>query len=141
MTRSLRDILKIADTAFNAGSRVFKQFRGKSRQDAVSFLKNNIEMLKSPITLINLQRVLKGKSPQEIKDVLLNAHKSLSAEDALKIAEVLTSNKIDKKLPDYLEEKVNQIIQDKAKADKNVDLSKTSKPNTPPTSQPKPPKK
>lgn len=111
--KKLKAIFGLVDSAIDTGSKLFGQFKGKTPEEASQFLKNNLKMLKSPMTLINLQQVLRGKSASEIKDTLLNAHKSMSAQDALKIAEILTDKNIDRKLPEYLNKKIDQISQSK----------------------------
>lgn len=125
--KNLKTVFKLVDAAISAGEKVFGQFKGKTPEEAADFLKNNIKMLKSPMTLINLQFALRGKSAGEIKDVLLNAHKSLSPEDAFKIAEVLTDDRVDQKLPEYLEKKINEITANKGNGGKPKPLGKKPK--------------
>ncbi len=105
----LRALFKLADAALSTGDAVMKQFRGKTPAEAGAFLKDNFGRLRSPTTFMNLQKALSGQSADDIKKVLMNGRKHLSAEDALALAEILTSDTVEKKLPEYLEKKVKDI--------------------------------
>lgn len=104
--RDIKELLKLADSLINTGETLHAQFNGKSPKEAMNFLKGNIAALRSPETLQNLQKTLQSQSPKELASFLSKAHTSLSAADALKIAEILTSDDPQQKLPDYLDKKI-----------------------------------
>ena len=74
-----------------------------------------------------MQAAFQGKSATDIGKALISAHKNLSAEDALKIAEILTDDKIDTKLPEYLSKKIDAIAESEAKKPKSPKPSKPPK--------------
>lgn len=112
--KSLKDIMKAADAGLDAVGQIRAQFKGKTPEEARQFLKGNLKSLRSPRTLMNLQKVLKSSSSEDLQKLLREKHKNLSMEDAVKIAQILTSDKIEDKLPKYLDDKVKSLGKDAA---------------------------
>lgn len=104
--KDLKAIAQFADSVVSGGETLREQFKGKSSKEAMDFLRGNLKALKSPQTFTNLQNSLKNQSPTELAEFLASAHKNLSLDDAIKIAEALTSDNPDQALPKYLEKKI-----------------------------------
>ena len=104
--KDLKALAQLADSLISGGESMREQFKGKSRKEAMGFLRGNLKALRSPETFSNLQKSLKNQSPMELAEFLSKAHKNLSLDDAVKIAEALTSDKPDQALPKYLENKI-----------------------------------
>ncbi|MGM0422422.1 MAG: hypothetical protein ACQEQL_04895, partial [Pseudomonadota bacterium] len=107
--RNLKAIMQAADAGIEATEQIRAQFKGKTREEALEFLKTNLKGLRSPATFKNLQKVLQSSSPDDLQKLLKQKHKSLSVEDAINLARILTDDKIDEELPKYLDDKVKSV--------------------------------
>jgi uncharacterized protein YydD (DUF2326 family) len=110
--------MQAADAGIEATEQIRAQFKGKTREEALQFLKTNLKDLRSPATFKNLQKVLQSSSPEDLQKLLKQKHKSLSIEDTINLARILTDDKIDEKLPKYLDDKVKSIAKTKDSAQK-----------------------
>lgn len=107
--KNLKAIMKAADASLNTVEQIKSRFKGKTREEARQFLKDNLKDLRSPKTFQNLQKVLQSSSSEDIQKLLREKHKNLSVDDAMKLADILTDDKIEDKLPKYLDDKVKSL--------------------------------
>ena len=126
-----KNLAKLADTFLETGETLHQRFKGKSRDEAMGFLKSNLQLLRNPQTFQALQQALQGKSATDIRDSLRQSHKNLSWQDAADLARLLTDEKMDEKLPAYLDQKLRRDTQHSAeKASEDKQPKKPSSPKT-----------
>jgi len=102
----IKNAIKLADTALTALGSLRGQFNLRAPKDAHDILKKNLAALKSPETFKSMQKVLMNQSPQDIARLIKQGNKGFSAADALELAKILTDEKMDEKLPEYLDKKI-----------------------------------
>tara|TARA_B100000686_G_C16717943_1_gene933186 strand:+ start:907 stop:1299 length:393 start_codon:yes stop_codon:yes gene_type:complete len=102
----IKAAIHLADTAIKAANQLRAQFNAQSPKDAHKVLKKNLAALKSPETFKNMQKALMNQSPQDIARLIKQGNKSFSMADALELAKILTDEKMDEKLPEYLDKKI-----------------------------------
>lgn len=98
--------IKTAESVITSFNSLRAQFNGKSPAEAKDFMVKNLASLKSPETFQNLQKVLMGQNPMDVAKLIMNAKNSFTMDDAMKLAAMLTDDKMDEKLPKYLEDKI-----------------------------------
>ncbi len=102
----LKALLKFADSLVSGGEKLYEQFNGKSRSEALEFLKGNFQALNSEEARRNLQNILKSEDPQKLLK-FVRASGKFNKEDAVKLVEILTTGNPAEDLPEHLKKKIN----------------------------------
>lgn len=116
---------KYRELAKGLGKTIQEQTEGKDLSEVFATIKKNAESLLDPKNMADMMVLIKGKSPEQIKEILQSKFKDLSESDLDKLVEQITKEDgVQEVFDTQVKEQKKQVWTDRAKEIKEARLAK-----------------